>query len=136
MGLYGQKDALRFDIGPLNATTIAVNTDHFIVPSGAAARYVVKSVDHAQSVASTSGTLNIRVISDTTAPGAAASATCVELVSAISTASTANTVVSATLVAGVYLYPGDRIACLSGGTQTNLVGFNATVTLVPVEAGL
>jgi hypothetical protein len=141
MGQYGLKEELVFQLGPgLDATSAAINRDHYIVPTGAAAKYKVKSIDHAQSVASTSGTLKVRVITDTTAPGAAASSTCIELVgnsgNTIDTASTANTQVTATLVAGVYLYPGDRVACLSGGNQANLVGFSATVVLVPVEAGL
>lgn len=138
MSLYGRQEELTFRIGPLDATSIAVNTDHFVVPYGAAQAYQLKSLDHIQSVASSSGTLKVRKITDTTAPGAAASSTCVELINAsgsntLSTASTANTRVSATPVADVLIYPGNRIACLSGGTQTNLVGFVATVVLTPVN---
>ena len=133
---FGYKEKLVFNIGPLDATSIATNTDKFVIPANAGCAYEVESIQSVQSVASTSGTLKIRVITDTTAPGAAASSTCVELVSAISTASTANTVVTATKVAGVRILPGNRIATLSGGTQTNLVGFHATVTLRPVvESG-
>jgi hypothetical protein len=133
---FGHKPKLVFTIGPsLKATTVAVNQDWYVLPDFGCA-YEVESVVSTQSVASTSGTLKIRVITDTTAPGAAASSTCVELVSAISTASTANTPVTATKVAGERILPGNRIASLSGGTQTNLVGFAAVVTLRPVvESG-
>ena len=134
---FGLKPKLHFRIGPrLDATSIAVNTDHFVVPDFGC-KYVVESIRSVQSVASTSGTLKIRKITDTSAPGAAASATVVELVgnagNTISTASTANTLVEATRVADIFLLPGNRIASLSGGTQTNLVGFLADVVLAPVE---
>lgn len=138
MPRYGLQEELYFEIGPsLNATTIAVNQDWFIVPYGQAAQYQLKSLDSIQSVASSSGTLKVRVIKDTSAPGAAASATVIELVNAsgsntINTASTANTRVSATPVPDVVLNPGDRIATLSGGTQTNLVGFLAMCVLTPI----
>ena len=133
---FGYKERIRIKIGPLDATSVAVNQDHFILPSDAGCAYEVESVYTTQSVASTSGTFKLRKITDTSAPGAAASSTVVELVSAISTASTANTVTAATKVADIRINPGNRIASLSGGTQTNLVGFCAVVTLRPVvESG-
>ena len=139
MSTYGFKPDLIFTVGPsLNATTIAINQDWFVVPSGQATKYRLKSFEHIQSVASSSGTLKLRVITDTSAPGAAASSTVVELVNAsgsntISTASTANTRVAATPVADVFVYPGNRIATLSGGTQTNLVGFVGVGVLEPMD---
>lgn len=132
---FGIKPKIVFRIGPLDATSVAVNQDYFVLPDFGCA-YEVDSIVSVQSVASTSGTLKIRKITDTSAPGAAASSTVVELISAISTASTANTTVTATKVADLRILPGNRIATLSGGTQTNLVGFSATVVLRPVvESG-
>jgi hypothetical protein len=135
---YGLKPRLVFKIGPLDATTIAVDQDHFIVPD-TGCKYLVDSVVWTKSVVSTSGTLKLRVITDTSAPGAAASATVVELLSTtldLSAGIAVNTVSTASLVSGVYLLPGNRIASLDGGTLTGLVGFTAVVTLIPVEAGL
>lgn len=135
---YGLKPRLTFQIGPLNATTIAVDQDYFVVPD-LGCKYRVESIKWTKSVVSTSGTLKIRAISDTSAPGATASSTVVELLSTpldLSAGVAVNVVSDASLVAGVTLYPGNRIATLDGGTLTGLVGFVATVTLVPVEAGL
>ena len=132
---FGDKDNIVLTI-KADATSVAVNTDHLIIPSDAGTGYKCISMQSTQSVASSSGTLKVRAITDTTAPGAAASATCVELCgnasNTISTSSTANTVATATLVDTVVL-PGSRIATLSGGTQTNLVGFTLTLVFAPVD---
>ncbi len=135
---YGLKGRLTFQIGPLDATSIAVDKDFFLVPDHGC-KYQVESIKWTKSVVSTSGTLKIRVITDTSAPGAAASSTVVELLSTtldLSAGIAVNVVTDASLVSGVYINPGNRIATLDGGTLTGLVGFIATVTLVPVEAGL
>ena len=132
---FGLKPTLVFRIGPLDATTIAVDQDYFIVPDFGC-KYKVDSIKWTKSVVSTSGTLKIRKITDTSAPGAAASSTVVELLSTtldLSAGIAVNTVTTASLVADIFLLPGNRIATLDGGTLTGLVGFSAVVTLVPVE---
>jgi hypothetical protein len=84
------------------------------------------SVREVHSVVSGSGgTLRPRKITDTTAPGAAASATCIELTAAISLETTINTVQTPTLVTtgNVQIFKaGNRLAILSAGTITGVVG--------------
>jgi hypothetical protein len=82
------------------------------------------------SVVSTSGTLRFRKITDTSAPGAAASATVIELTSAtLLTSTVINTIQTITptttpnLVAGVTQFQqGDRLAQISAGTVGTPVG--------------
>ena len=133
-GQFGDKDPITFVIGPLDATSVAVDRDYFIVPSNAAVGYKAY-IQYTKSVASTSGTLKIRAISDTSAPGASASSTVVELLATpldLSATVAVNTVTTAS-TAGVVIKPGSRIATLDGGTLTGLVGLIVTVTLVPVN---
>ena len=130
MAKFGRKEPITFQIGPLDATSSAVDATVFVVPDTGTG-YIVADVDSLQSTASSSGTITLRKITDTSAPGASAGTTVVELTSAISTSSTANTRTSPTIVSNVVLKPGDHIARKSGGTQTNLVGFVANVTLEP-----
>lgn len=131
MGSYGFQSPLVVTIGPLNATTVAVDQDHFIVPSGGGG-YYVQSVQWTQDAPSTSGTVAIRYITDDSAAGAAASSTVVEMITALGTDGTDDTVRTATL-AGVTVPPGARIATKTGGTQTNLVGLVITIVLVPIN---
>jgi hypothetical protein len=100
----------------------------FIAPWG----LKITGIQFVNSVASTSGTLKIRKITDASAPGAAAGATVVEQMTGaldLSATSTVNTVFSGTLsatAADITLAAGDKLAFLLAGTLTGLVG---TVTI-------
>jgi len=135
MGKFGPSDSIQIVDAPYDAATIATDRVIFQLPRTAGASYYVQDISSVQTTASTSGTVLYRVIrsTDTAAPGAAASATVIELNTAVSTASTAGTPTSPALVSGVLIHPGDRIARKTGGTQTNLVGYTATITLAPAN---
>lgn len=112
------------------ASTVA-DRDCFIATSA----WRVVSVKEAHATASTSGTAALRKITDTSAPGASASSTVIELLgSALDLSTTANTVVTATLVsdpAKLTLKPGDRLAFDFGGTMTSLAGCLIQIELAP-----
>ena len=131
MPLYGHKEPLVIQIGPENATTIAVDADRALIPSSMGP-YRVRSVNWTQDAPSTSGTVAIRYITDDSAAGAAASATVVEMITALGTDGSDDTFRTATL-AGVTVPPGARIATKTGGTQTNLVGLIITIVLEPID---
>ena len=99
-----------------------VSRDLLLPPPG----FVLLSVRSVFSVASTSGTFKLRKITDTSAPGAAASSTVIELLSGAQALSgTANTVLVATLAGSATdrrFKSGDRLAVLFSGTFTSLVG--------------
>jgi len=114
---------------PMNS----LNVDAFVWTAPAACKLLRVTEVHA--VASTSGTLGLRKITaDSQAPGAAAGASVVELLTsatAINLASAANTVVTAPLsaVAGALQIPdGARIGFDIAGTMTNLAGGVVTLT--------
>lgn len=131
MPLYGPKPPIVFNCGPIAAADIAVDKDYFILPSALGA-YRVVSIRATQDVPSTSGTWVLRYITDDSAAGATASATVVDLNTALSTAGTDDTVLAATLT-NVTIPAGARIGAQTGGTQTNLVGFNCVVHLEPID---
>ncbi len=96
--------------------------------------YTVKSVSEIHSVVSTSGTGRIRKITaaGTDAPGAAASATVVEISASIDLASAINVSITSVLsvVAGATsLATGDKLGLDIGGTMTGLVGSVITIIL-------
>jgi hypothetical protein len=97
--------------------------------------YEVELIKEIHSVVGgASANVKIRRITDTSAPGAAASATVVELVTAgIDLTTTINTTQTPTLVTGstTRLAAGDKLSCLFAGTLTGLVG-HVTVVLTPV----
>ncbi len=96
------------------------------------APYRVRAISESHSVVSTSGTARVRKITDTSAPGAAASSTVLELHTAnfdLSAGVAINTSTDATLalaLADLQLADGDKIAVNMGGTLTGLVG---TITI-------
>lgn len=112
--------------------TIAAAADHITSNIFVADRaYQLVSVEAAHVTASTSGTLQITKCTGTQDPGSGVNM----LTSTISTAGTANTVVSGTLsatAANTALADGDRIALVTGGTATNIVGAVVTIVLRPV----
>jgi hypothetical protein len=100
--------------GPFGATP---PTHVFI----ASTSYELIGVREVHSTASSSGTLQVEKLTGTTAPGSGSSM----LSATINTAATANTVVSGALVTDISvlrLAAGDRVALVSGGSQTNLAG--------------
>ena len=131
MAQYGFQAPIIVNIGPHNATTIAVDQDAFIMPTGVGPCRV-RSVQWTQDAPSTSGTVAIRYMTDDSAAGAAASSTVVEMITALGTDGSDDTVRSATL-AGVTIPAGARIATKTGGTQTNLVGLRIVMVLDPID---
>lgn len=87
---------------------------------------------------STSGTLALRKITDTSAPGAAAGATVLELLTTaldLSTAVVANTVTSGVLTSTIskrIFKPGDRLSADFGGTLTSLANCLIQIELQPL----
>lgn len=109
------------------AAAAAVDQSFFI----ASRAYKVIDVRAVFGTASTSGTLQIKKCTGTTAPGSGTDI----LTGTISLAGTANTALSGTLTAtaaDLLLAAGDRLALDFGGTVTNLVGLVVQITLVPV----
>ena len=96
------------------------------------APYRVRAISESHSVVSTSGTARLRKVTDTSAPGAAASSTVLELHTAnfdLSAGVAVNTTTDAALalaLADIQLADGDKIGVNMGGTLTGLVG---TITL-------
>jgi hypothetical protein len=131
MPQFGRRSAFYINERGLNATTVAVDQDLAILPSGEGP-FRVRSIQWTQDAPSTSGTLAIRYITDDSAAGASASATVVELCTAIGTDGSDDTVRTATL-AGVTIPAGARIATKTGGTQTNLVGLCLSIVLDPID---
>lgn len=79
-----------------------------------------------------SSTARLRKILDTSAPGAAASATVIELTNTMALDATANTARQATFSATQAqrrVKAGDRLAIDFTGTVTALAGFNLTIVL-------
>lgn len=100
--------------------------------------YTVVSIKEIHAVAGNDAsavTLDVRKITDASAPGAAAGSTVKELLSsALSLKSTANTVVTGTLsatVADLNLAAGDKIGLNFIGTLTTLAGAMITIELKP-----
>lgn len=111
---------------PIQAAAGAVPQNVFVADRP----YQVMAIKEVHSTVSTSGTLAVRKITDTSAPNAAAGATVVELLSGTTTDLSAgiavNVVTSAPLVttaASVKLAAGNRIALNFGGTVTGYVGY-------------
>lgn len=121
--------------GTLLTATQAVDQVIFHVPTDSDMSYRFVRGRSSQGTASSSGTFRPRVIrsGSVEAPGATASATCIELADALSTASTAETPTNWTPVADVVINPGDRIAIKTAGTQTNLVAYCYTFVLEPMQ---
>lgn len=126
---------------PLNATSGAAATDVFVADRN----YTVTQIQEEHSVASTGGAnVKIRRITDTTAPGAAASATCLELIDATSTTASAILVTGASLntltlpaarllnvtTSVLQINAGDRIAIFPASAMTSYVGC-ITITMQP-----
>lgn len=134
MGSYGDKPPLIIEFGPYDAAAVI---DRIIgqIPLDAGCTYIFRSGRAVWTTNSTSGTVRPRVIraTSTEAPGATASATCIELADALITNTGANTPVNWTPVAGVIINPGDRICIDAAGTMTNLVGYQATIVLEPYQ---
>lgn len=78
------------------------------------------------SVKSTSGTLQLEILTGTTAPGAG-STVLVTPISTAGTANTVNTVEGTGLTATRTLAEGDRLAFIDAGTLTGLVGLHVTL---------
>jgi hypothetical protein len=93
--------------------------------------YTVESIQEIHSVVGgASANCKLRRITDTSAPGAAASATVVEFITAgLDLTTTINTVVTGTLATST-LNSGEKLSILMGGTLTGLVG-TVVVTLAP-----
>ena len=90
--------------------------------------YRVRAISESHSVVSTSGTARIRKVTDTSAPGATASSTVLELHTAnfdLSAGVAIDITTDATLalpLADLQLADGDKIGINVGGTLTGLVG--------------
>ena len=83
-------------------------------------------VTECHSVASTSGTLQLEILTGTQAPGAGVTV----MKTTISTAGAANTVITRegfALTSNRQLMEGDRLAFIDAGTLTNLVGLHVTL---------
>lgn len=93
--------------------------------------YTVETITEIHSVVGgASANAKVRRITDTSAPGAAASATVVEFITAgLDLTTTANTVVTGTL-ASTTLNAGEKMSVFMSGTLTGLVG-TVTVVLAP-----
>ena len=94
-------------------------------------KYTVESIKEIHSVVGgASANAKLRRITDTSAPGAAASATVVELITAgLDLTTTINTVVTGTLATST-LNAGEKLSLFMSGTLTGLVGV-VTVVLEP-----
>jgi len=115
------------------AVASSVASRDLLVAKGA---WRVASITAIFGTASSSGTIAVRKITDTSAANAAASSTVKEIISGttISLAGTANTPVTATLTAtdaDRILKPGDRLAVNFAGTMTSLAGCLIQIELQP-----
>lgn len=90
--------------------------------------YKVLQVQEVHTTASSSGTLQVEQLTGTTAPGSGTNL----LSATVSTAGTANTVVTGAVKGIATIAAGDRLALVSGGTQTGLVNAIVTVLLQKV----
>lgn len=95
--------------------------------------YQVTAVKEVHAIASSSGTVLPRKVTDVSAPGAGAGATVKDLITAaLNTNTTANTTQTGTLSAtasDLQLAAGDKIGVKTGGTFTSLVGGVLQITL-------
>ena len=95
--------------------------------------YQVTAIKEVHTVASTSGTMLPRKITDTSAPGAGAGATVKDfLTAALNTNTAANTIQTGTLSAtgsDLQLAAGDKIGIKTGGTATGLAGGLLTIVM-------
>jgi len=119
--------------------SVSRNLDNFFVTSDLLAASVDKTVFIATRhcilrnvrevhsvIGGSSAAVRLRKITDTSAPGAAAGSTVIELTASIGLETTINTVVSPAITATLAqrrFKPGDRIALDFSGTLTGLVGF-------------
>lgn len=99
--------------------------------------WLVVNVSESHGVASASGTVAVRKITDASAANAAAGATVIEqLQAALSTATTANTPQAGTLAVSLdarTLKPGDRLSLNFAGTATGLAGCLVQIELQPAN---
>lgn len=94
--------------------------------------YQLRSIEAVHATASSSGTLDLKKCSGTTAPGSGTSM----CTGTLSLAGTANTTVAGTLsttAANTLLADGDRLAADFGGTVTSLAGCAVTIVLRPLD---
>lgn len=113
-------------IGPLLAADTAANFS-FV----ADAAYKVAAFSIVFTTASASGTVDIEVLTGTTAPGSGTT----QLTGTVSTAGVANTVTNGTVIASPNATAAGtgRIGIYFSGTQTGLVGLFITITLTQVQ---
>lgn len=110
------------------ATIPGVSGDMFISDS----YYIIKEVRESHTVASSSGTLQIEVLTS----GQNADAGVDQLTATMDLASTADTPVKATVIAEpTVINPGDRVGYVLGGTLTNLINGCVTVFLERLRRG-
>ena len=103
----------------------------FVAETGA--YYRVREVNSSHSVASTSGTLQIEVLT----PGDNADAGTDQLTGTIDLSATADTPQKGTMIATpTIITPGDMVGYVLGGTLTNLVNCNITVMLERIQPSL
>lgn len=131
-GYFGPKDTLVVRDGPL-AAAACVDGEVAVISGALKTNYRCTGISHVQGTASSSGTVMYRVITGTGAADASASSVVRDLHVALSNASTANTVVNTAPITSVLIKPGDRIVRDCGGTQTNLVGYTATLIFEPAS---
>jgi len=122
-------DGLWKPISMIFATaTLAVSADIFVSDG----YYRVRDVRESHSVASSSGTLQVEVLTS----GQDADAGVDQLTAIIDLAATADTPQKGTVVESpTVIEPGDRVGVVFGGTLTSLVGCCVTVHLERLRMG-
>lgn len=110
------------------ATIPGVSGDMFISDG----HYIVREARSSHTVASTSGTVQIEVLT----PGQNADDGVDQLTAPMSLSGTADTPVKATIIASpTVINPGDRLGYVLGGTLTNLINGCVTVFLERLRRG-
>lgn len=117
----------------------AVDRDVWVCPALFQAFRLIRVVEIHSVVGGASAALRPRKITDTSAPGAAASSTVIELAAALDLTASANTARTLTLTATdaqrIFL-PGNRLALDASGTMTGLVGCHIDFYFEPVTRRL
>jgi len=109
--------------------TLAVSADIFVSDG----YYRIRDVREAHSVASSSGTLQVEVLTS----GQDADAGIDQLTGTINLAATADTPIKGTVIAEPTLIkPGDRVGVVFGGTLTSLIGCCVTIHLERLQKGI
>jgi len=111
------------------AASLLTTYQLFANPATSGEVYDFKGFDYSYDVASTSGTIDIRIVKATIASTAGVSAINATLPDLSATARTARKGVITTTGSNRIIMPGSMLTMIMAGTLTNLVGFNVAIWL-------